>query len=123
MNSPVEFVQSLPDGSCEREYHSVLCNIISTIDFDDNNYDLGIGLLSFLETYDVVSQGINTVSHPAAGSRRENARLVAHFFSKVNNDASWWREELLRSLDASAAPSRDWWKREFETNKLVERVI
>lgn len=102
MSAPDDYLEQFPAGSSDREYQAALCTVVAGMSFDDSDSLVGLGLLSFLDSYDFVGAGIDTTKHPAVGSLYSDAEFVAHVFRKVGRDASWWRDNYLRGKDAAA---------------------
>ena len=85
------FVESLPLGSLEREYHGVIARVVSRVDFDDSSEVAGFGLMNVLTDGRLAVESVDTELHPIAGSADENSHLVASLFDGVGQSPSWWK--------------------------------
>ena len=115
------FVNSLPLGSGEREYHGAILSIVSGITFDEHSVGCGVGLLEVL-TYDsFVGAGIDFDTHPFSGSLTENSHFVAALFSKAQLDWVIWKQESLTG-DLSHSRWVEWWREQFRKSPLVSEI-
>lgn len=121
MNNVTSFINSFAHDSAEYEYHSAVFRIVSAISFDDTSSDCGIGLLEFLTEGDFIGAGINTLTHPIANSREENARLIAALFHRAERPVFWWAGSSLEGRPETAVWKK-WWREKFEQSELVKAV-
>lgn len=115
---------SLPAGSLELQYYSAIGKLVDCVKFDSSNPVVGLGLISFLTTYDFVGAGIDTRSHPISGSRLEDSFLVSKLFHPVGHDEYWWHlEHLRREGSADVIAQRDWWRQHLEDVPGMVKII
>jgi hypothetical protein len=84
-----EFLAQFPPGSVEREYHAALLPAVRSVEFPRTER-AAFALFWVLIYEQFVVNGVDLTTHPAAGSRYENAELVAHVFSSLGYDSSEW---------------------------------
>jgi hypothetical protein len=114
-----QFVEALPEGGPEREYCAALSTIVQVPEADLRSVESGLGLLRFLNSYDFVGAGIDTTTHPAAGSDLFNATFVAHLFYPVGKRPEWWKQ---RALSSVSDVHTDAWRSRFAESTQVEKV-
>lgn len=104
------FVESLPSGGLEREYHEAIAQIVSRISFDAFSEAAGFGLMTVLTDGRLAVGAVDTDVHPIAGSVDENSCLMAILFEGVRRPPSWWKASyaVRRSAPDVVAAAR-WW--------------
>lgn len=117
------FVQSLPSGSPEREYHEALVRVVSRVAFDDSSEVIGFGLMNVLTDGRLVTDEIDTGAHPVAGSVDENSHLVSSLFGGVARAPAWWKVSygVRRSAPEVVAAAR-WWCQVLRADAAVINV-
>jgi hypothetical protein len=116
-----ELLSRYRDGTPEREYHEAFLKVLSTIEFPRSE-DAGLNLLHFLQVADLVIGSVDTTCHPAAGSRHEDAMLVAAVFADVNSDPDWWLDRYRERDWQSDQQWLRYWRDRFRASRYVERV-
>lgn len=117
------FIEGFPSGNPEREYHEALFEIVEPAQGEASDLVSGLGLLLFINSYDFVGAGINTMQHPIAGSDLENATFVAHLYHHLGKRPEWWKAEALRKAgEEEVIRSREDWKKYFESSGAVKKV-
>lgn len=118
-----KWIERLPDSS-EKDYYSNLFDIIREFKIDQENVDLGISLLFFLQRCDFESDNLNTVTHPASGSLLADSLFVSKLFYKVDLSSVKWKTMFLMVADDSKYLSLiEWWKLQIKSSKKVIKLL
>jgi hypothetical protein len=112
--SDTRFLSNFPEGSPEREYHTAVLRVIRSVPFPVTER-VGFALQWVLRYEAGVAGDIDLLTHPVAGSNKEDAALVSHVFARAEACPVWWLERF----DAMDRDAFDWewiqrWKDAFK---------
>ncbi len=121
---PKKLLDRYPPGSDERQYHETLLSIVGEFEYDSGDVELGFALILFLEQYCFVTDGLDSSTHSAAGSTREDALFVSYAFQRILETPEWWLMEFLkRSSQGNVIEKCLWWKAQFDQSRFVNSVF